>query len=281
MAHKDVSPLYQSTALSKNQLFIYQDWSVFRVRGTDQWLQHTKAAKNPDVSLRTEIFAPILVEMLENQRTFGNQWNDNGAFAFDKKDFLIVLLNPTSQPYGTMDGPSDELRECTRSAISQRMQIQSGAIDATDVERRVSQLDDELIAWRRLFQIPNVRLVECVNWPHFEHKYLDPSKSNSDKKELNAARHTLLLAIQAQMPQLSDQVERFMFTPDEIETGVMPLYKIGFACSPPDEPGCGCPDGDFYAEYSLPGTYSEAEKEASRISYEVYSGDFCWWIVRA
>lgn len=61
----------------------------------------------------------------------------------------------------------------------------------------------------------------------------------------------------------------------------MPRYKICFACTYPDEPGCGCPDNDFYAEHEFEGTHESAEKEAKRISREIYMGDFVWWINEA
>ena len=55
-------------------------------------------------------------------------------------------------------------------------------------------------------------------------------------------------------------------------------YKICFACTLPGEPGCGCPDNDFYAEHEFTGTHQEAIREAERISFELYRGDFRWWI---
>jgi hypothetical protein len=60
----------------------------------------------------------------------------------------------------------------------------------------------------------------------------------------------------------------------------MPKYESCFACSLPDELGSGCPDNDFYAEHPFEGTYAEAEREAKRISWEVYRGDFSWRIVK-
>jgi hypothetical protein len=58
----------------------------------------------------------------------------------------------------------------------------------------------------------------------------------------------------------------------------MPKYTICFACTRPDQPGCGCPDGDFYAEHPFEGTRAEAEQEAQRISFQNYYGDFVWWL---
>lgn len=57
-------------------------------------------------------------------------------------------------------------------------------------------------------------------------------------------------------------------------------WTLLFACNRPGSgPGCGCPDNDFLGEHEFVGTISEAESEAKRISHEVYSGDFTWWVV--
>jgi guanylate kinase len=55
-------------------------------------------------------------------------------------------------------------------------------------------------------------------------------------------------------------------------------YKICFADSYPYEPGSGGPDNNFYEEYPYKGTYAEVEEEARRISWEIWQGDFVWWI---
>lgn len=55
-------------------------------------------------------------------------------------------------------------------------------------------------------------------------------------------------------------------------------WTIYFACTLPDEPGCGCPDGDFLGEHHFQGTRRDAEAAAERISWETYAGDFRWWI---
>ncbi len=59
----------------------------------------------------------------------------------------------------------------------------------------------------------------------------------------------------------------------------MTKYKICFACTLPGEPGCGCPDNDFYAEHGFEGSAEEAVQKAESLSWENYSGDFRWWIV--
>jgi ADP-ribose pyrophosphatase YjhB (NUDIX family) len=56
-------------------------------------------------------------------------------------------------------------------------------------------------------------------------------------------------------------------------------WTIGFGCTQPGEPGCGCPDGDFYAEHEFTGPFNEAENAAREISREQYFGDFTWWLI--
>jgi hypothetical protein len=55
-------------------------------------------------------------------------------------------------------------------------------------------------------------------------------------------------------------------------------WTIFFACTYPGEPGCGCPASNFLGKHTFVGAYEMAEAEAKRISYEVYYGDFVWWI---
>ncbi len=59
----------------------------------------------------------------------------------------------------------------------------------------------------------------------------------------------------------------------------MARYRICFACTLPSEPGCGCPDNDFYAEQGFEGSAEGAIKMAERTSWERYRGDFQWWII--
>lgn len=59
----------------------------------------------------------------------------------------------------------------------------------------------------------------------------------------------------------------------------MSKYNICFACTRPDQPGCACPDNDFYEEHPFEGTRAKAEEEARRISWQQYGGDFVWWLV--
>ncbi|MGV8141905.1 MAG: hypothetical protein ACP5NW_05685 [Candidatus Woesearchaeota archaeon] len=57
----------------------------------------------------------------------------------------------------------------------------------------------------------------------------------------------------------------------------MTRWKIGFG-TPPNMPGPGCADNDFYREEIFVGTESEAQAERFRISMEEYFGDAHSWI---
>jgi 8-oxo-dGTP pyrophosphatase MutT (NUDIX family) len=55
-------------------------------------------------------------------------------------------------------------------------------------------------------------------------------------------------------------------------------WLICFACTTPAEPGCGCPDNDFYAEHEFSADYEDAKLAAGRISRANYFDDFQYWI---
>ena len=55
-------------------------------------------------------------------------------------------------------------------------------------------------------------------------------------------------------------------------------WRIGFGCTRPGEPGCGCPDNNFYAEEIVDGSYADAKQMATTICRERYYGDFVSWI---
>ncbi|MGV8172479.1 MAG: hypothetical protein ACP5OA_07350 [Candidatus Woesearchaeota archaeon] len=57
----------------------------------------------------------------------------------------------------------------------------------------------------------------------------------------------------------------------------MTRWKIGFG-TPPNMPGPGCADNDFYREEIFVGTESDAQAERFRISMEEYFGDAHSWI---
>jgi hypothetical protein len=55
-------------------------------------------------------------------------------------------------------------------------------------------------------------------------------------------------------------------------------WRIGFGCTRPGEPGCGCPDGEFYAEETFDGSYGEGQAYSAQICRDRYSGDFVSWL---
>jgi ADP-ribose pyrophosphatase YjhB (NUDIX family) len=55
-------------------------------------------------------------------------------------------------------------------------------------------------------------------------------------------------------------------------------WRIGFGCTRLGEPGCGCPDGDFYAEEIFEGSYKEGKAYGARICRDRYDDDFVCWL---
>ena len=208
---KGQKPLYASPQDSENNLHVYKDCSFFKVRGKDQYLEHIKAAKDENRSLRVEIFAPILVEMLENRKKIKK------AFALDPDNLLIILLNPISQSFKEMKTPSSEFCLATLFAITERDRIQGKGIDLADGLRRVEYLQNELKAWKKLCEIASQNTVECKNWSHFEFRYSIPDASLSNaKNELIKALYSLLTNTEKQVPHLLDRVMSVVRTPSEI-----------------------------------------------------------------
>jgi hypothetical protein len=196
----------------ENQLRIYETWSFFKVRDTDQCLEH-KIAKEANKSLRIEIYAPILVEMLQVVGTEAAKRH----FPLDRNKLLIILLNPTSCSFGDMQEPSQELCLATLFAITERSRIQGKDINLADGLRRVEHLKDELDAWKKLLQGFPDKTVECKRWPHFEFRYSTPHVNLSNAQiELIGARATLLKAIKEQACNMSSRVKNIMCTPEVI-----------------------------------------------------------------
>ena len=204
-------PLYRSHPHSENDLIVYPEWSFFKVRGTRQCLLHIEEARDPDAPLRVEIFAPVLVEMIENQEKFKK------AFALNVPNMLFVLLNPTSESFWAAHGPSLELSLATFTAITERSRLLPAGVDLAETLRRVEHLKQEVKAWKQLLGIIPTS-VECMNWPHFEFRYSVPNAALANAKaELARAGETLLRAVAERAPYLCDFVKGLMRTPEEIE----------------------------------------------------------------
>lgn len=182
-----------------NNLRVYDDWSFFAVRNTQQCLEHTAAARDPETALRVEMFAPVLAEMLEHQDAL-----DGRAFSLDLDNLVVLLLNPTARSVHDTEAPSDELRLATLFAIRERAVVSDGDLDLADALRRIEHLDDELEAWKRVAKlVPHT--VECLRWEHFEYRYFVAGPS-----ELSRARESVLEAVSAQAPEIRARLEAHM-----------------------------------------------------------------------
>jgi len=177
----DVAPVYRGGP--PNDLRVYEDWSFFAVRNGAQCLEHTAAARDRSTSLRVEIFAPVLAELLEHHDEI-----DGRAFSLDPDDIVVLLLNPTARSIHEMVEPTDELRLATLFAIRERATVDDGDFDLADALRRSEFLDVELDAWKKVAKfVPHT--VECLRWEHFEYRYLVKGPS-----ELSRARESVLAA---------------------------------------------------------------------------------------
>lgn len=200
---------------SKNQLLIYETWSFFKVRDKDQCLEHKTAqdAIEAGKSLRIEIYAPVLVEMLEATQ----KEKVKKHLPLDSDKLLIVLLNPTLCSFEEMKEPDQELCLATLFSITERSRIQGKGVGLADGLRRVEYLKEELEDWKKLLDRHPGYAVECKKWAHFEFRYLitDATLSNA-QIELIKARASILKCIEEHASDMFDQVKSIMYTPEEI-----------------------------------------------------------------
>jgi hypothetical protein len=208
--HKKAKPLYEGTKDSPNHLRIFKDCSFFTVRGKKQYLKHTKEAKNKKVSLRVEIYAPVLVEMIENRSKLGS------AFHLKIEDLVVVLLNPTSESFISMKTASMPLCIAVQTAIAERSKMQGKSTDLPDILDRIQSIGEEITAWQQLLSLlPNK--IECKNWPHFEYHYSTPCPCLANAQvELLKTRETFLKTVKEQMPQLETSILEIIRTEKEI-----------------------------------------------------------------
>jgi hypothetical protein len=207
--------LYESPPDNPNQLRIYENWSFFLVRIAKQCLEHTKAAKDANVPLRIEVFAPVLLEMLRASPLLKD------AFVLNPSNLLILLLNPTSVSVRAMQEPPEELKQATLVSVTERYRVQGKAIDLADGLRRVDYLVEELEAWKGFAEFLPGNTLECLRWPHFEFCYGPPGNTAQARAELLKARKALLDAIGRQWPlhahDLSTRLGHIMRTETEIQ----------------------------------------------------------------
>lgn len=203
--YASAKPIYDGSA-KNNNLRVYADWSFFTVRTKDQCLEHTPRAKNAAIPLRIEIYAPVLLELLEDLPT------NAAPFSLNPENLLIVLLNPTDTSFGNMETPSDELKLATVLAVSERYRAMRKIVDIADCLERARHLTEELKAWRGLLKNNALTVVECMNWPHFEYRY----RVGDPNAELLAARTLLVDSVKKRDGSLASRLEALIRAPDEI-----------------------------------------------------------------
>jgi hypothetical protein len=209
--------LYEGSGTSDNALRVFTDWSFFKVRGDPQCLEHTAAAKDPAISIRVEIFAPVLVEMIENSAKI------SAAFHLALEDLVIIMLNPDSVSFAKMTTPSVPLCLATHTAVSERNRVQGKPTDLPDMLKRIDYLTGELEAWVKLKNLVRKNTIECLRWPHFEYRYSSPCSCLANAQaELIRARATLVKAIHNQASHLEVQLLPLIRS----ETEILGLTKI-------------------------------------------------------
>ena len=182
-----------------SELRVYDDWSFFSVRNTEQCLEHTAAARDPSQPLRIELFAPVLAELLEHEKEL-----DGRAFSLNVDNLVVLLLNPTARSIVDMEEPTDELRLATLLSIRERATVDDNDFDLADGLRRSEYLDDELEAWKRIAKfVPHT--VECQRWEHFEYRHIARGDA-----ELVRAKASVLEAVASQAPDVLDQLQSWM-----------------------------------------------------------------------
>lgn len=203
----------RSEEVPEKDLYIFEKCSFLKVRGANQYLEHIDEAKRNE-SLRIEIFAPLFVQMFQNREKIKN------AFVLTPENIVVLLLNPTFDSYRDMRKPSTQLLSATLVSTIERSRLQKKGVDLADSLARIERLPEELDAWREMFKILPVNIIECKKWSHFEFRYSVPGNTLCNaRNELIRARESVLLAIEKAEridEGFKEAVKKIMRTPAEI-----------------------------------------------------------------
>jgi len=188
----DVEPYLIGGREYRRWLEVYNRASFFLVRNTQQVLLH----KEIDSDFRKiEIFAPVLNDILDHPEVY-----DVIPFLeeFDKTVFL--LLNPLSKsirdfsPAQIIDR-AGWIRERWREIQDRRDELKNKQVDPGEVQLRINLLPVEAAAWKK-FALKSeedsgrFKFVECLNWNHFEYKFLE-RKGNIVKETMETVNDIL------------------------------------------------------------------------------------------
>lgn len=167
--------------------YVGKQWIFFSVRGDKQCLEYKsdKGRHLLDEPKRMEIFAPRLVDILDNKNDCGK------ALGLSAENLIILCLNPSATSYTGMSGiPNDELKHAIFYGISKRTELQCKPVDVQDILKRVRRLGEEIKAWSSL---QNNAFYEFTSWGHFEYRYYQPDGTHDNAiRELITTRRTLL-----------------------------------------------------------------------------------------
>ncbi|MFA6387404.1 MAG: hypothetical protein WCW32_02905 [Candidatus Paceibacterota bacterium] len=206
-------PIYRDPDPLTRRLYIFEDWSFFRIRGTaDQCLEHIPAARDSSLPLKIEIYAPIFLQLLRLHGQFPEIAEK--VVSCDNKDLLIILLNPTGLTYLGMEKPIKQLRSATFTAVVERARVQNLSRNLDEARQRADYLDEELPAWRELMS-DGYPVVECIYWPYFEFSYGSGDLARA-RVQLMTARQYIIDCIRKQYPHKLAEFLDIIRTPMEI-----------------------------------------------------------------
>lgn len=192
----DVEPYLIGGREYRRWLEVYHRASFFLVRETRQVLLH----KEIDSDFRKiEIFAPVLSDMLDHPKAYSAI---PFLEEFDKTIFL--LLNPLGKsirdfsPTQIIDR-AGWIKERWREIQDRRDELKNKQVDPEEVKLRINLLPVEAEAWKNFAlksekEPDKFKFVECLNWNHFEYKFLE-RKANPVKETMATVNDILDAAI--------------------------------------------------------------------------------------
>ena len=218
---KNIFPPY----LSGNHEFrkwleVYQRATFFMVGNTKQILLHHKIKSE---LRKVEIFAPVLLDILENRALRGII-----PFLENIEKTIFLLLNPLNESILNFD-PRQIInwagwgRNQWQEIQDKRNKQKNKRVEPGDVQARIELLPIEMEAWRAFAQMAEKNkerysFIECVKWNHFEYKY--PEKGT--KEYTHKLKDTLKdIMAEASKAGLDESLKKFFLNMDNSKISVV------------------------------------------------------------
>lgn len=201
-------------------LEVYQRATFFAVGNTKQILLHQKIKSE---LRKVEIFAPVLLDILENRALAGIV-----PFLENVEKTIFLLLNPLNESILNFDTRqiinwAGWGRNQWQEIQDKRNKLKHKKSDAADVQTRIDLLPIEAEAWRALAKLSEKNrdkycFIECIKWNHFE--YLYPEKGT--KEYSHKLKETLKdIMAQASKTGQEDILKRFFLNMDNSKISVV------------------------------------------------------------